>query len=174
MLHCRLIFNTEKLCISSFYVSLQTLMWSVWTNFLHPQVADCDLTDITQDVAPGDAIICWMHFMLIWKKMQMTHYFYFSFKKLYIIKVLRREPLQYPYPVLTSRLPCALYVISATSNLGNLALSSLIHCFLNHINLYFSICTEAAQVPNCYLSTIEIQRGSGIPPRHLTDHGVVG
>lgn len=108
------------------------------------------------------------------KNTAMTHNFYFSFKKLDIIKVLRKESLQYPYPVLTSRLPCALYVISVTSNLGNLALSSLTHCFLSCINLSFSICRKAAQVPSGYLSTAEIQIGSGIPSRHLTGHDVVG
>lgn len=60
-----------------------------------------------------------------------------------------------------------------TGNLGNLALSSLTHCFLSHINLGFSVCTEAAQVLSCYLSAAEIQIGSGMPPRHLTAHDVV-
>lgn len=150
-------------------------MWSFWTHFPHPQVAGCRLD--------WHNIGCstWLYYYLLdafhaylEKILQMTHYFYFSFKKLDIIKVLRKESLQYPYPVLTSRLPCALYVISVTSNLGNLALSSLTHCFLSCINLSFSICTEAAQVPSCYLSTAEIQIGSGIPPRHLTGHNVVG
>lgn len=97
------------------------------------------------------------------KNLQMTHYFYFSFffKKLDVIKVFRKEPLYYPYPVLTARLPCALYAISVTNCLGNWALSSLTHSFLSCINSVVSMCTEAAQVASYCLSTAEIQIGSG-------------
>lgn len=173
MLQQRCIFNREKEHNSSFMCH-SSFSWSVWTQFPNHKQLAAGLTDITLDLVPGCPIICWMHFMLIWKKMQVTHYSYFSFKKLYIIKVLRKESLQYRYPVLTSRLSCSLNVISLTNMLGNLALSPLTHCFLNHTSLYFSMCTEAAQVPNCYLSDAEIQIGSGIPPRHLIDHNVVG
>lgn len=96
------------------------------------------------------------------KILQMTHYFYFSFKKWGVIKVLRKESLYYLYPVLTSRLPCALCIISVTNSLGNWALSSLTHCFLSCINLVVSMCMEAAQVASYYLSTAEIQIGSGL------------
>lgn len=96
------------------------------------------------------------------KILQMTHYFYFSFKKLDIIQVLSQESLYYPYPVLTSRLPCALCLISVTNSLGNLALSSLTCCFLNCINFVVSMCMETAQVASYYLSTAEIQIRSGL------------
>lgn len=98
------------------------------------------------------------------KNLQMTHYFFF-FTKLDVIKVFRKESLYYPYPVLTSRLPCALYVISVTNSLGNWALSSLTHSFLSCINSVVSM--EAAQVASYCLSTAEIQIGSGLTIKAL-------
>lgn len=130
--------------------------------FPHPHIAGCGLD------GHNTGCSTWLSYYLLdafhaylKKILQMTHYFYFSFKKLDVIKVLRKESFYYPYPVLTSRLPCALDIISVTNSLGNWALSSLTHCFLSYINLAISMCTEAAQVPSYYLSTAEIQIGRG-------------
>lgn len=144
-----------------------TLHMEFLDTFPHSQVAGCGLDEHKTGCST------WLCYYLLdafraylKKNLQMTHYFFF-FTKLDVIKVFRKESLYYPYPVLTSRLPCALYVISVTNSLGNWALSSLTHSFLSCINSVVTMCMEAAQVASYCLSTAEIQIGSGLTIKAL-------